>query len=412
MFKSYSLIIACGLIVLSNSCIRNNKPIEGQEITVNIKRGESIQLSEFCASISYIILEQDRENFIGTINKLVKHADTLYIFDEKKNVIHKYNIRGTFSSNFSNYGKGPGEFIKISDFIIDTINNRIEIIDIGNSKIVTTDYNWNFLSQRKKPGYLKNFEIIAPNTYIYYASNYIDQTLFKNGQSKNIVITDSNNNILGTYMPIFHKNYYSSEPNQMVKCGNGVLVVTPLSNKIYFANKEEFFLKYLINFKRYNVDEKFDYLSKIDDNNIEELSNAFISAIEEGNKNTYATNITNMYEIDNNLFFQFFLSNDRAYSKNGIYHVVHNFISGKTLVGIPDNDIDFGLFGTPLTMDNDTLYTVIYPYSLRRRITELEDSVANNPDLVPHIQKLKQLAGSKTDEYNPIIARIAFKTYW
>ena len=412
MKRSFIPLKYCMILTLLSSCVSHNNKTNGEEVVVDITRGQKLMMSDFSSGINYISLGNSNDNMVASISKLVKVSDTLYFLDEKTQIIHKYTTKGDYISRFDRIGKGPNECAVISDFVIDTINNRIEIIDVGNPKILTVDLNWNHISKREKPGYLRNFELIAPNTYIYYASNYIDPILFKKNYAANLILTDSCNRILKTYLPIFHKNYSSAAPNQMVRNNDGVLVATPLSNEIYFANGLECYVKYHINFSGYNVGKKFDYLSKIEDDDIEKLTSAFIGAIEESNKKTYATNITNVFEVGNNLFFQFFLSKDKEYSKNGIYIVVRNAQMGNTQVGIPENDIDYGLFGTPLAMFDDTLYTVIYPHSLKKRISQLTKSATKNPSLIPHIEKLNSLVEKNDEDLNPIIAKIAFKSEW
>ena len=409
MKKFIFILLTLNIVVLFVECMSKSDQYKGEVLIVDIIRGKKLMMSDFSSGINYISLGKSKDNMVASISKLVKVSDTLYFFDEKTQIIHKYTTKGDYVSRFDRIGKGPNECAVISDFVIDTIKNRIEIIDVGNPKILTVDLNWNYISKREKPGYLRNFELIAPNTYIYYASNYIDPILFKKDHSANLILTDSCNRILKTYLPIFHKNYCSAAPNQMVRNNDGVLVATPLSNKIYFANALECYVKYHINFNGYNVGKKFDYLSKIEDDDIEKLTNAFIGAIEESNKDTYATNITNMFEVGNILFFQFFLSKDKEYSKNGIYIVVRNALLGKTQVGIPENDIDYGLFGTPLAMFDDTLYTVIYPHSLKKRVSQLTKSATKNPSLIPHIEKLNSLVDKNDEDLNPIIAKVAFK---
>ena len=399
-------------ICLLVCCKNTKKNNDGKEIAVKINRGHYINTSIFCNEIEYINLGESSKNLIADISKLVKVSDTLYILDGKTQIIHKYTTKGDYISRFDRMGKGPGECVEISDFVVDTIKNWIYILDVGNPKIIVTDHNWNTIVEREKPGYFGKFEMVKSNTFIYYASNYINPDLFGNNQHYNLLVAKDDNSILNTHLPIVHINFHSSVHNQMVPTKGGVLVSPPIENEIYYANQDTCILKYKLNFKEYNPSIYHWQLFNEKENDPKTLYESFMSALDNINQVPQAIYINNMFENNSLLYFRFFLSSDNNYTSDGFYTVLHNKLTKNTLVGIPHNDIDYGLFGTPLAMFDDTLYTVIYPHSLKKRISQLTKSATKNPSLIPHIEKLNSLVEKNDEDLNPIIAKIAFKSEW
>jgi hypothetical protein len=128
------------------------------------------------------------------------------------------------------------------------------------------------------------------------------------------------------------------------------------------------------------------------------------NVLREVNNNHYATGVCNVFENSKILFFQY------SVPWVGIYSVIFKKNTKQTLVGIPENDIDYGIFGQPIALLNDTLITYIYPYDLSARIKSMESSKSydvTNQKLI----RLKKMSSLLEETGNPVIAKFVLRDF-
>jgi hypothetical protein len=134
------------LFVFCFHCSSNNKMkveynISGNEslITIRIedKINNLIQSDSLFEFFKAIPLETSSECLLNKPVKVVIHDHKIFIQDHN-NVLYVFNIDGSFIRQIGNKGRGPEEFITLSDFDFDSLGN-IYIID--RSKIVKYSSN-------------------------------------------------------------------------------------------------------------------------------------------------------------------------------------------------------------------------------------------------------------------------------
>lgn len=234
-----------------------------------------------------------------------------------------------------------------------------------------------------------------------FANNVMNTKVYA-GESYNVLVLDSSNKLKNSFLPITNVKYLKiGKQNSFEKFGNGVNVTRSFDNSIYHVTASNFIVKYKINFTNYKLPEALlkEY-DKVDVSNKSSRTKAMIELLNKLNRGSYVLSIFNIYENINYFFFQYGITD------KGTFTVLYNKLIGKTYIGIPENNIDSGLFGTPLTMKNDTLVTWVFPYELKARIKYI-DSIGTAPNL--HYNRLKQLSESVSDNDNPIIARFSLK---
>jgi hypothetical protein len=395
------------ILLLISAC--KNKQVSSKdgvaEITVKTDKENPMLLSMIFSEVHYTKLETNNQNPIGRIDKLILCNGRYFILDSKSVKMVMFDNDGNFKSQTNNPGRGPGEFLNIADFIVDSLTNNIELWDNGNRKVITMDQNGKFLKERSLIIHVENFCKLASNSYLYFACNYLNRDFFKNG-SYNVIGLDSSNKMTVSYLPINDLKFLKSgEKNLFVKHGNGVNVTIPYDNQIYFVNQTECLPKYKILFTNYSLP---DYIlssyKKLKDNDWEGISNGFRKLLDDVNANSYAMGIHNIFENDKLLFFQY------RVTKIGTFTVVYNKLTKQVIVGDPKNDIDSGLFGEPLFLINDTLITYIYPSDLIKRLKSLESDKSLDSSNPKYIE-LKKLSSSLQESENPIIAKFVFKNF-
>jgi hypothetical protein len=120
------------LILLSINCKRRSTKSDltlwgTKEFDLNISNyshGE-VRLSSVCDSIEYVFLETTDSNYIGDIDYVKISTKYIVLADNLTNKIHAFKRNGDYLGEISRRGKGPGEFLKVDDLIIDEINNCV-----------------------------------------------------------------------------------------------------------------------------------------------------------------------------------------------------------------------------------------------------------------------------------------------
>ncbi|MFS4456924.1 6-bladed beta-propeller [Maribacter sp. 2304DJ31-5] len=239
----------------------NIKKIEIKE-EINIEKGETLKLSKLIKSYSYITL--DEKELIGKIYKMKITKDGFYIHDNLGKSILKYNNVGEFSYRISKSGRGPEEYLRITDFIIDK-SGRVEILNVGSHKRFWFDEKGNFLKQTEITSmdfnhtYFNESEIISyhhpgMNLKSKFALHIWDDKL-NNLLNEDIEFGKYKDKFLnGSLYP------FSKYQNTLNFCGD-------FSNIIYSINEQGIIQpKYRLNFNHYEWPPESEYKKFYDTN--------------------------------------------------------------------------------------------------------------------------------------------------
>lgn len=403
MGKLFFLLL---LVFAALACDNSNTLFDNKDcIIINTEDGRKIALSEFCSNINYLPLESNSTNLIGHINKVSFSKDKIYIFDSKTMRILIFNNKGKYFARTNSNGRGPGEYLNIADFSIDTRNNTIYIWDNGNHKVILLDQDGKFIRERHFKLHATNFSQFSENSFAYFTCNNPNPDFF-NRESYNIILTDSNNTFVNNFLPITDlEDLRFEESGSFIKYQNGVNFTIPFDNTIYCVTENNCEAKYHVKFSNYEIpNQVFATYNKEFKRGERNASTAFAKFLDEINSNKYAMGIHNIFESENFLLFQYNLTLD------GTYTVFFDKKSKHLKVGIPDNNIDFGLFGNPIALLQDTLITYIFPYDLDKKIKTLESNksieISN-----PNFKNLKNLSSSLQGFENPIIVKFVLKEF-
>jgi len=109
-------------------------------------------LSDIAKDINYVILETTSETLIGEISLLKIENDKILIYDKKVNQILLFSTQGKFLKKIGNVGKGPGEYTRVQDIILDEKRNKIIILA----------YDWTLKEYNLEGEYISQFPIKYP----------------------------------------------------------------------------------------------------------------------------------------------------------------------------------------------------------------------------------------------------------
>jgi hypothetical protein len=174
------------LLILLFSC--NNKKHTQETVAVNentqiidvskAQHADKIFISELCSRVKTIILENNENALLGKINGMQVYKDWIFILDRQQNAgVYLFSKEGKFIRKYGRRGIGPGEYLQISDFTIDTDNDAIYLMDcdanqILKYKILSGEYE---SSVKLESNNIQSFHIQYNNKELYTDINYISE---------------------------------------------------------------------------------------------------------------------------------------------------------------------------------------------------------------------------------------------
>ena len=213
---------------------------------------------------------ETNENCIlsDNINQVSIHGDTIIIADYNTKSIYFFNKEGEYLTKISHMGRGPQDYIDISDVFFD--DKYLFITDNYGSKILCFD----FVAQFK---YKVGIEGSYGENAICYHDTVFALTSTRRSHNNIISVFDRNGNQIGQHIPYFpnrdHKMMSGGVKHAFISQPDGFDVFVPdytaadnyqHSNVVYHYANGKFSPKYWIDFGKHNVPLKiarkgFDY---------------------------------------------------------------------------------------------------------------------------------------------------------
>lgn len=141
-------------------------------INVNIDDAKIFHSSEVFDSISYLKLETTNKNLLGEIKRITRLKDLFFI--QCNNGIFVFDNSGKYITKIGEKGEGEGKFRILTDFLIDTLTNTLEILDRKNQKIINFTLGGIFKSEWEHKLNAEAFYKLDNDTYAFYCSNLIN----------------------------------------------------------------------------------------------------------------------------------------------------------------------------------------------------------------------------------------------
>ena len=139
--------------------------LDGDYYTIDLdgEKESSIPLSSLFKNIRTILLETGDDCLIGRINDLQVFDGCIYILDTRMaKSLFVFDMEGKYIRKIGSFGSGPGEYVSINDFTLDTENRIIFLSDHSNR-----------IHKYKFDGtYLHTITIDAPNSHVDYIQFY------------------------------------------------------------------------------------------------------------------------------------------------------------------------------------------------------------------------------------------------
>ena len=148
------LFLFFALVVLMSSCtnreertFRTLKHAEANTIDIFAVIKETISIDDFIeGNVIYINLELTDNSIIGEFSKVLVEGGLIFVMENgiTNQRISIFDKQGNFISNICARGQGPGEYIAIHDFFVDTKNELVGIF-CHSRRVLMYDFNGNFI---------------------------------------------------------------------------------------------------------------------------------------------------------------------------------------------------------------------------------------------------------------------------
>lgn len=197
----------------------------------------------------------ESSSIISGINKLIFHNDKILILDKKTKSILKFSNKGILEKRMHFVGKGPEEYLEISDFIVDKQVNDILVLDgeVG-QQMVRYDWNGNFKKKKPIPFKCNSFELIQDDYMVYCGNRQSKENTIDANFFSNIVICDSDFQVVYKQVPVSKgwngRRYLFNNNTAFIKYGEATYCQIPMpnDNTIYSLVEGKLIPKYRFDF--------------------------------------------------------------------------------------------------------------------------------------------------------------------
>lgn len=198
-------------------------------VLINVPAQKTIEKQDLIIkSHKFIALETNENSLIGNIEKILSDSSFLFIFDYDNNSVLKFGSDGHFIKKIAKHGKGPGEYLKLSDIAIDKKNKLLSLLDFDGRKIILFDYNGNFVSEESMPFLFDSFFYL--NDKLILNTGLLTNIATPKIDFYQLVVTNHK------LMPVFKTFSYSKSlrGSEFLMAANNPL--REYANKLYYHN--------------------------------------------------------------------------------------------------------------------------------------------------------------------------------
>lgn len=234
------ILDSLGDVNMQMTILNDDHPVIPIEIT-----NDFINLSNLIDHIEFIPLETSEKCLIGRINKIMFDGNQFYILDKHiRKTLLIFDNKGKFIKKVGDIGRGPGEYMAITDFIVN--ESGIAVVDGAGHKLLYYDKDGIYQYSVPLKYLVKEIFLTAEddlflvragdNRHIKEIAGYELIAISKDGK---ILSKALNNRVNINYSIDVNGQYINSKTTYH----------RPLSSEIYEITGDTIRLKYLLDFK-------------------------------------------------------------------------------------------------------------------------------------------------------------------
>lgn len=207
---------------------------------------KDIHTTDLIKDYKLIPLETRDSVIIGKIDKAILYKDRIYIaIFHREQAVYIFNLQGKFLHKINKIGRGPEEYLQLSDIFIDQNNQTLNLLSRIDAKLLTYDIN-NLNIIKSSPLPKAFYKMISlKDHYLGHSGNY---TQNKN-EPYNLWYMDSDFKIMNKAMIIdslWESKMTNIRPLSIYK--DTIYYITPTDFNIYRYDGKEVTISHSVNF--------------------------------------------------------------------------------------------------------------------------------------------------------------------
>lgn len=370
------------LALLFSSCNSGYNGKENVETLIidGIVSENKFDLSEICSGFNYVQLDPSKNIFYEGFPDVIVRDSLLFMLDNKKGC-YAFNINnGKQLLHINNIGMGPQEMASPRAFYPDLSKGRLEIYDARRRKLFFYNMKGDFLKSVPSRGLLfVDFTKRKNGEYLLYTGNHINNI---NGEMINnsLLVTDSAFTLKRTMFEITPERSRFQTSSQVFTWADEQLLFRNFPDGHLYdlsGNVPEPLLR--LDFKEKNIPSSFE-------KNEKEFKTA--DWVRFAKEKGYSAGISGYHENTSYKFIRFI-----SFEKWKSYYVIYNTSNASYALCSEENvhnDIDGGITGKIVHLDNDRIIILIEPYMLLEKLQKLDEGSKiskANKDLLTKISR-------------------------
>jgi len=389
------LLILCFVTFIGcNQTINESKLSDTISYEIEVPLGQ-IGNDNFIKSAEYILLDQ--EYLIGKIGRILFFENVIYIHDEMTDRLIAFSRKGKYLFKIDEKGKGPMEYLKLTDFTIDKVGKFILIYDSYGHKILSFSIDEHKFVEEQTIDFHPTAVAWNENSLFFYNPYTINYPREDKYHYSLIVMSDELKSEKRYFKISENLGSFMSNPNPKgFFYGKGLYFLNRFENVVYSLTKDSIYTYCEINFQ-----------------NNEDFDSALDDAISKGTRDTErynqcASDIQNFCENENLITFNYKRNSKQhsvIFSKQKNEIVYHSFSHAITSLSLNSDNIPvftFPSFASENYFISELSFELLNLLLNNKKFIESMDEKITDKDL---INKFKKFDANS----NPVLILSKFK---
>lgn len=359
-FFSLSLLLFTATILLS-SC-RNGNDANVTNFTFCELKIDDFNDSELFTDFSLVQLETLDEALIGDNPDLKYVNNKFYIYEGQTGRVQVFSSEGRFLYGFSHRGKGPGEYLRGEDFLIDSLSNTVEILSLQNKGIFIYDEQGKFIEKIDTKGFAYSFTKDKNGRYWLFKGPY---SFDENTLNNQVYQINKSSQILGCFLPDSSNLKMPITETTFTVYNGEILFRTYFDNNVYSISKDTIRAKYTFDFGEWQFPkESLQTDKRTVYSNLISRTNVFINKV-----------------IENDTYIYFYLRKEGI--ENSQYHFIYNkkTLDYKLLEAKMEDANFLGIGPARFITNNNELIFIVDPVSYNETLSRVHNSSSHSEKL-------------------------------
>ena len=332
MRKLFFLLAPLALTFCSCST-KSNPEVGSDTFFIDLEITDSLRWEDLFQEVEVIPLEFTEESMLTGVDKILIQDGYYLIFDQKAQVLYKFDSGGKYISKLDKSGEGPDEYHKVYDIDINPYTRNIELISaFGSMFIYDKDFEWVDTFDFPDITSIHKFDYFSEDIILLYTSSDPDHNLMLYSRSEKKYI----NRMKQPERSIFERTKavkLSMLENPLINTPEGLFFCVPFYNSVYRIGLDGLEFDYQWDFGEYVIDE-----GGIKEDDPQE------KIMEQGKKIIESfSSLRNLYENEDFIFAQYFLKGKLGtilyHKESKKYKILYDYVPEYSVVLLNDGII-------------------------------------------------------------------------